>query len=82
MVFDPTQSDRRRVGEGDPAFGLRGMARSDAGRALACRLGARSGSGGLEDAEFWYTAAEKLLAPLLFAGAKQRRRDGEGHLAG
>ena len=31
---------------------------------------ARSGSaGGLEDGEFWYAAAEKLLAPLLFAAA-------------
>jgi type IV secretion system protein VirD4 len=28
-----------------------------------------AGSGGLEDAEFWYAAAEKLLSPLLFAAA-------------
>ena len=28
---------------------------------------ARSGSRGLEDADFWFAAAEKLLAPLLFA---------------
>lgn len=31
---------------------------------------ARSGSGGLQDAEFWYAAAEKMLAPLLFAAAR------------
>ena len=30
---------------------------------------ARSGSGGLEDSEFWHAAAEKLLSPLLFAAA-------------
>jgi type IV secretion system protein VirD4 len=28
-----------------------------------------SGGAGLEDADFWYSAAEKLLAPLLFAAA-------------
>lgn len=28
---------------------------------------ARAGASGLEDAEFWYAAAEKLLAPLLYA---------------
>jgi type IV secretory pathway TraG/TraD family ATPase VirD4 len=28
-----------------------------------------SSSGGLQDAEFWHTAAEKLLAPLLYAAA-------------
>ena len=32
---------------------------------------ARSGSGGLEDGDFWYSAAEKLLAPLLFAAAER-----------
>jgi type IV secretion system protein VirD4 len=30
---------------------------------------ARAGSSGLEDGAFWYAAAEKLLAPLLFAAA-------------
>jgi type IV secretion system protein VirD4 len=29
------------------------------------------GGGGLEDAGFWYAAAEKLLAPLLFAAAEK-----------
>jgi type IV secretion system protein VirD4 len=29
----------------------------------------RPGGGGLSDADFWYAAAEKLLAPLLFAAA-------------
>jgi type IV secretion system protein VirD4 len=35
---------------------------------------ARAGAGGLEDAEFWYAAAEKLLAPLLYAA---RMKGGE-----
>ena len=34
---------------------------------------ARTGSGGLQDADFWYAAAEKLLAPLLFAAASSGR---------
>jgi type IV secretion system protein VirD4 len=31
--------------------------------------GARRGTAGMENAQFWYAAAEKLLAPLLFAAA-------------
>ena len=36
---------------------------------LGSVLGGKSGDGGMEDAGFWYTNAEKLLAPLLFAAA-------------
>src|SRR5581483_7075305 len=35
--------------------------------------GARAGSAGLENAEFWYAAAAKLLAPVLFAAAATGR---------
>jgi type IV secretion system protein VirD4 len=31
----------------------------------------KTSAGGLEDSSFWYTAAERLLAPLLFAAARE-----------
>lgn len=34
-----------------------------------CSVGRAAGGGGLEDATFWYSMAEKLLAPLLFAAS-------------
>jgi hypothetical protein len=41
---------------------------------------ARTGSAaGLQDADFWFAAAEKLLAPLLFAAASEGCLDGFGH---
>ena len=68
MIFDPTR-----------ATGIEGVCASPLMSCLSWREAmrfahwlagsARSGSGGLEDSEFWYAAAEKLLAPLLFAAA-------------
>ena len=68
MIFDPTR-----------ATGIEGVCASPLMSCLSWRESmrvahwlagsARSGSGGLEDSEFWYAAAEKLLAPLLFAAA-------------
>lgn len=68
MVFDPT--------------GLTGMGNVQATPLAACgswrgamrvahllTTSARPGGEGIEDADFWYAAAEKLLAPLLFAAA-------------
>ncbi|HYQ78796.1 MAG TPA: type IV secretory system conjugative DNA transfer family protein [Solirubrobacterales bacterium] len=68
MVFDPTDATEMATVQATPLSGCgtwRGAMR------VAHRLSssARSGSGGLEDSEFWYAAAEKLLSPLLFAAA-------------
>jgi len=68
MVFDPAQVTGVETTRATP---LRGAA--DWGGALEVAHwlagAARSSAGGLQDADFWYTAAEKLLRPLLFAAA-------------
>jgi hypothetical protein len=67
-VYDPIGSTGSRVRAG---------ARSQApgrGRAPSGLAGAASPArGGLGDADFWYAAALKLLAPLLFAAATSAR---------
>ena len=60
-----------------PLQSCRHLARGDAGRPLAGELGA-GGQRRPADSEFWYSTAEKLLAPLLFAAAGERRDDGVG----
>jgi type IV secretion system protein VirD4 len=69
MVFDPTGVTGIESVKATPLSGCgswRGAMRVAHRLASSARMG---GSSGLEDADFWYAAAEKLLAPLLFAAA-------------
>lgn len=69
MVFDPTGATGTKSVKATPLSGCgewRGAMRVAHWLASSARSG---GAGGLEDADFWYAAAEKLMAPLLFAAA-------------
>jgi type IV secretion system protein VirD4 len=68
MVFDPAQVTGMQTARATP---LRGAATWGGALEVAHWLAAaaRTGAGGLHDADFWYAAAEKLLQPLLFAAA-------------
>ena len=71
QYYDPTGSVGPIVG-GSQASGWSPLARAatwPGARRIASALCsvARAGDSGMEDAGFWYTNAEKLLAPLLFA---------------
>jgi type IV secretion system protein VirD4 len=72
MVFDPAQVTGVETTRATPL-----RAATDWGGALEVAhwlaSAARSGAGGLHDADFWYSAAEKLLQPLLFAAASGGR---------
>jgi type IV secretion system protein VirD4 len=72
MVFDPARVTGMEAARATPLWGAtnwRGAMRVAHWLAAA----ARTGSGGLHDADFWFAAAEKLLAPLLFAAATSGR---------
>lgn len=74
MVFDPTGVTGIKSVKATPLSGCgswRGAMRAAHRLASSARS---SGSNGLEDADFWYAAAEKLLSPLLFAASAN---DGE-----
>jgi type IV secretion system protein VirD4 len=69
MVFDPTGVTGEKSIQATPLSSCGtwwGAMRVAHWLAASARSG---GSRGLEDSDFWYTAAEKLLAPLLFAAA-------------
>lgn len=69
MVFDPTATTGVESVKATP---LSGCGSWYGAMLVAHRLAgaARSGgAGGLEDSDFWFAAAEKLMAPLLFAAA-------------
>jgi type IV secretion system protein VirD4 len=69
MVFDPAGVTGIESVKATPLSGCgswRGAMRVAHWLTSSARSG---GSSGLEDADFWYAAAEKLLAPLLFAAA-------------
>jgi type IV secretion system protein VirD4 len=68
MVFDPTAVTGMNSVHATPLSGC-GSWRGAMRVAHWLAGSARSASGGLEDSEFWYAAAEKLLSPLLFAAA-------------
>lgn len=72
MVFDPVDATKYA---GTCATPLNGCASWHGALRVASWLSsaARPGGQGLSDADFWYAAAEKLLAPLLFAAAKDGR---------
>lgn len=68
MIFDPAQVTGLATARATPLHRTATWAGAlEVAHWLASA--ARSGAGGLHDADFWYAAAEKLLAPLLFAAA-------------
>lgn len=75
MVFDPVDATRYA---GTCATPLHGCGSWHGALRVANWLSsaARPGGEGLSDADFWYAAAEKLLAPMLFAAAKDGRSIG------
>jgi type IV secretion system protein VirD4 len=67
MVFDPAHVTGMPSARATPLWGARtwrGALRVAHWLAAAARTGSASG---LQDADFWFRAAEKLLAPLLYA---------------
>jgi len=72
MVFDPARVTGMEPARATPLWGA-GTWRGAMRVAHWLAAAARTGSGGLQDADFWYAAAEKLLAPLLFAAATSGR---------
>ncbi len=68
MIFDPTGATGQPPIHATPLSGC-GSWRGAMRVAHWLVSSARTGAGGFEDAEFWYAAAEKLLAPLLYAAA-------------
>lgn len=78
MVFDPTAATGLDSIKATPLSGCgswRGSMRVAHWLASSARTG--GGAGGLEDADFWYSAAEKLMAPMLFAAAKSGGQIGD-----
>ena len=72
MVFDPVEATRYADTCASPLHGC-GSWHGALRVANWLSTAARPGGQGLSDADFWYAAAEKLLAPLLFAAAKKGR---------
>ncbi|MEZ4588702.1 MAG: type IV secretory system conjugative DNA transfer family protein [Gemmatimonadales bacterium] len=68
MVFDPVDATRRGNVRATPLHAC-GSWHGALRVANWLSTAARPGGQGLSDADFWYQAAEKLLAPLLFAAA-------------
>ncbi|MEX2652078.1 MAG: type IV secretory system conjugative DNA transfer family protein [Acidimicrobiia bacterium] len=69
-VFDPVASTAEPSAGWSPLHSARdwqGALRMAAWLASTARAGER---GGLQDSDFWYAVAQKLLAPLLFAAAR------------
>ena len=71
MIFDPARTTGLPRARVTPLWGAgtwRGAMRVAHWLAGAARTGSAAG---LQDADFWFAAAEKLLAPLLFAAASE-----------
>lgn len=71
MIFDPARTTGLPRARVTPLWGAgtwRGAMRIAHWLGAAARTGSASG---LQDADFWFAAAEKLLAPLLFAAASE-----------
>jgi type IV secretion system protein VirD4 len=68
MVFDPTGVTGIETVKATPISAC-GSWRGAMLVAHRFATSARSASGGLEDGDFWFAAAEKLLAPMLYAAA-------------
>jgi type IV secretion system protein VirD4 len=72
-VYDPTRSTGQATAGWNPLTASRdwqGALRMAAWLVSTARAGER---GGLQDSDFWYAVAQKLLAPLLFAAARSGR---------
>jgi type IV secretion system protein VirD4 len=70
MVFDPARVTEGPRSRATPLWGA-GSWRGARRVAHWLAGGARTaGASGLQDADFWFAAAEKLLAPMLFAAAR------------
>lgn len=67
-VFDPAAVTGVGAAGWSPLGGAHSWAGARRVAAALCSV-ARAGGAGLEDGAFWYTLAEKLAAPLLYAGA-------------
>lgn len=72
MVFDPAHVTGMARTRATPLWGATSW-RGAKKVAKWLAGGGRVGSTGLQDADFWFAAAEKLLAPLLFAAASNRK---------
>jgi type IV secretion system protein VirD4 len=73
MIFDPTQVTGFPTSRATPLWGAhswRGALRVAGWLSSGARIGS---GGGLQDADFWFATAQKLLAPLLFAAAANGR---------
>jgi type IV secretion system protein VirD4 len=68
LVFDPVETTSLPAQGWSPLVGCGTWHGAQRTSAALCAA-ARSGNGTLADADFWYAAAAKLLAPLLFAAA-------------
>lgn len=68
MVFDPAQVSGLARTRATPLASC-GSWRGAMRMAHWLAVSARAGAGGLRESEFWYSTAEKLLAPLLYAAA-------------
>ncbi|HEX8752970.1 MAG TPA: type IV secretory system conjugative DNA transfer family protein [Solirubrobacterales bacterium] len=77
MVFDPAGVTGIESVKATPLSACgswRGAMRAAHWLATSARA---AGAGGLEDADFWYSAAEKLIAPLLYAAAASGKQMAE-----
>jgi len=68
MIFDPAQVSGMEPSRATPLWGASTWHGAMRVAHWLCAA-ARTSSGGLQDADFWFATAEKLLAPLLFAAA-------------
>lgn len=71
-IYDPAGGTGLERSGWSPLAGARSWAGAKRAATGLCAT-ARTSGAGLSDAEFWYSAAAKLLAPLLFAAASSGR---------
>jgi type IV secretion system protein VirD4 len=71
-VYDPSGATGRRTATWTPLHGCTTWQGAQRTAAWLCAA-ARQGRAGIEDADFWYASAAKLLGPLLFAAATAKR---------
>lgn len=71
-VYDPSGATGRRSSGWTPLRSCRTWQGAQRTTSWLCAA-ARQGRAGIEDADFWYSSAAKLLAPMLFAAATSKR---------
>jgi len=72
FVYDPTGATGQPSAGWSPLIGATTWQGAQRVAASLCAA-AQPGRSGLADADFWYSAAAKLLAPVLYAAASSRR---------